>query len=294
MTKPTSTVIAEIGQGDSLPALLDRAASALAAARTSGEVLEARDLAAVAYDAAKSAGRMARAKQAHDDVIGAVYRAQADAALIEARAKIRLADEYDAAQKRGEVATRQHNPGSVGHVPEQNMPATAADIGLSRKEIHEARTLRDAEKEQPGIIEKTVADRVEAGQEPTKAAIKKAAQEASGRKLKKPARTLEAAALPGEQMDADDELAEAHHTIADLAAEVDQLRDQLAIKHMDASEAEKQHAAGTIADLRRQVKALEEENAALKVSRDTYMQKCAEMQKQINYWRREAEKRAAA
>lgn len=111
---------------------------------------------------------------------------------------------------------------------------------------------------------------------------------------KKPARTLEAAPLPEEQIDADDELAEAHHTIADLAAEVDQLRDQLAIKQMDASEAEKQHAAGTIADLRRQVKALEEENATLKVSRDTYMQKCAEMQKQINYWRREAEKRAAA
>ena len=111
---------------------------------------------------------------------------------------------------------------------------------------------------------------------------------------KNPARTLEAAPLPEEQMDSDDELAEAHHTIADLAAEVDQLRDQLAIKHMDASESEKQHAAGTIADLRRQVKALEEENATLKVSRDTYMQKCAEMQKQINYWRREAEKRAAA
>ena len=60
-------------------------------------------MARVAYDAAKTAGRMARAKQAHDDVIGAVYRAQADALLIEARAKMRLADEYDAAQERGAV-----------------------------------------------------------------------------------------------------------------------------------------------------------------------------------------------
>src|SRR5690606_37396050 len=103
MTEPTRTSIAQATEDGSLPALLERASNALASARTSGEVLEARDLAAVAYDAAKSAGRIARAKKAHDDVIGAVYRAQADAALIEARAKIRLADEYDAAQERGEV-----------------------------------------------------------------------------------------------------------------------------------------------------------------------------------------------
>jgi hypothetical protein len=50
-----------------------------------------------------------------------------------------LAEEYDAAQARGEVATRQHNPGSVGHVGDSNMPpATAADLGLRRDEIHEA------------------------------------------------------------------------------------------------------------------------------------------------------------
>jgi DNA primase len=65
------------------------------------------------------------------------------------------ADEYDAAQERGEVATRQNNPGSQGHVPKQNMPATAADIGLSRKDIHEARIIRDAEKVDPGVIRRT-------------------------------------------------------------------------------------------------------------------------------------------
>lgn len=107
---------------------------------------------------------------------------------------------------------------------------------------------------------------------------------------KKQARTLEAAPLPEEQMNADDELAEAHHTIADLASEVDQLRDQLAIKQMDASEAEKQHAAGTIADLRRQVKALEEENATLKVSRDTYMRENAQLKIQCNSQRRALQK----
>jgi hypothetical protein len=30
--------------------------------------------------------------------------------------------------------------------------AAAADVGLSRKEIHEARALRDAEKRDPGVV----------------------------------------------------------------------------------------------------------------------------------------------
>ena len=46
---------------ETLPILIDRATAALDSARSSAEVLEARDLARVAYDAAKSAGRMARA-----------------------------------------------------------------------------------------------------------------------------------------------------------------------------------------------------------------------------------------
>ena len=49
--------------------------------------------------------RFQRAKAAHDDLIAATHRAQADALEIEALAKRRLADEYDAAQERGEVAT---------------------------------------------------------------------------------------------------------------------------------------------------------------------------------------------
>lgn len=156
-----------------LPMLLDRAASALTSAKTSGEVLEAKQMAQVAYDAAKSAGRVAKAKKAHDDVIGAVYRAQADAALIEARAKMRLADEYDAAQERGEV--QRHGGQGKRDVPNENIPSVD-DIGLSRKEIHEARQLRDAEQAEPGIIERTVNERVEQGQEPTKAAIRAAAK----------------------------------------------------------------------------------------------------------------------
>lgn len=155
---------------ESLPSLLDRAATALSSAKSSAEVLEARDFARVAYDAAKSAGRMARAKQAHDEVIGAVYRAQADALLIEALAKHRLADEYDAAQERGEVARIGDNLPSVAG---DNAKPTAADLGLRRDEIHEARKLRDAEAAEPGKTARALDAIVTRGDEPTKATLRR-------------------------------------------------------------------------------------------------------------------------
>jgi hypothetical protein len=81
-----------------------------------------------------------------------VHRAQADALELEAMAKRRLADEYDAAQDRGEVATA---GGDKSKLPEQNF-ATVSDIGLTHKEIHDARQIRDAEAEDPGIVRRTL------------------------------------------------------------------------------------------------------------------------------------------
>lgn len=172
-----------IDNDNGLPALVKRAADSLMSANTSAEVLEARDAAKVAYDAAKLAGRMARAKRAHDDVIGAVYRAQADALLIEARAKARLADEYDAAQERGEVAGSGYRSDLVGDDNEVRKP-TASDLGLRRDEIHEARQVRDAEIASPGFLESAVEDRVSMGQEPTKAFVKERVAEANGRPVR--------------------------------------------------------------------------------------------------------------
>jgi hypothetical protein len=58
-------------------------------------------------------------------------------------AEARLADECDAAQERGEVAGK----GQPSNVPDGNIkPATVEDFGLSRKQVHEARQVRDAER----------------------------------------------------------------------------------------------------------------------------------------------------
>lgn len=151
---------------ETLPVLIDQATAALANARTSAEVLEARDMARVAYDAAKSAGRMARAKQAHDSLVAEVHRAQGRALAIRARAEMRLAEEYDAAQDRGEVAKRGWESG----VDKDNI-TTAADLGLRRDEIHAARKLRDAERADPGLIGRAVDAMVARGEEPTRAAL---------------------------------------------------------------------------------------------------------------------------
>lgn len=163
-----------------LPGLIDRAATMLASAKTAAEVLEAREAAGLAYDVAKRAARLKSAKAAHDDLVAAAHRAQADALEIEAAAKRRLADEYDAAQARGEVAS-DGRPKTV--LDGNGIPATAADLGLRRDQIHDARLLRDAEAADPGIVRRTLDAKLERGEEPTRSAVRRAAEDRLQRSL---------------------------------------------------------------------------------------------------------------
>lgn len=166
----------------SLPQLVDHAANTLANARSAAEVLEARDLASFAYDAAKRAARLAKAKNAHDELIAAAHRAQADALTIEALAKRRLADEYDSAQERGDVQAH----GRPKNLPDGKdfLPATAADLGLSHKEVHEARAIRNAEEVDPGIVRRTLDEKLARGEEPTRTALRKMVVDAAMRGLR--------------------------------------------------------------------------------------------------------------
>jgi hypothetical protein len=159
----------------SLPALVDRAVATLANARTAAEVLEARERADFAYDMATRMIRLAKAKQAHDELISAALRSKGDALAIEAEANRRLADEYDAAQDRGEVASASVRTDIVPDGNDVERPATAAELGLSRKDIHEARIVRDAEAIEPGIVRRTIDQAIDAGHDPSKALVKNAA-----------------------------------------------------------------------------------------------------------------------
>lgn len=163
-----------VQQVASLPTLVRRAATTLANATTAAEVLDAKAQANLAYDAAKAAARFARAKGAYDEVIGAVYRSQADALEIEAMAKRRFADEYDAAQERGEVAKptewqqRKDVPNGNGLAKDK---LTLHDLGVSRKDVSGFRDIRDAEVEQPGIIKQAIDTVLNRGDEPSKRAV---------------------------------------------------------------------------------------------------------------------------
>jgi hypothetical protein len=162
-------VIMPPDEGRNLPELVDRASQVLANARSSAELLNARDMATFAYDIAKRAARLARSKNAHDTLVAAAHRVQGDALLIESQAKHRLADEYDAAQERGEVATA-GNPNFSGT---EKLPGWK-DLSLPPKDLHEARKIRDAEQQEPGIVAKVVNEAIKHGQEPTRAAIRRA------------------------------------------------------------------------------------------------------------------------
>jgi hypothetical protein len=159
---------------EGLPLLIERAAAALASASTAAEVLDARHYAGAAYTITKETARFAKLKDAHDTIVAACHKAMADALEIETQARQRLANEYDEAQERGEVAQR-GGSGSNQHanVPNEDI-CTLEDIGLTRKEIHEARFVRDAERRDPGIVRRTMDALLAAGEEPSRAALLRA------------------------------------------------------------------------------------------------------------------------
>jgi hypothetical protein len=81
-------------------------------------------------------------------------------------AKRRLADEYDAAQEWGEVRGDRQRTAS-------NAEAVGVDdIGITHKDIHEARIIRDAEANGPGIIRRTLDEKPALGEEPTEASLR--------------------------------------------------------------------------------------------------------------------------
>ncbi|MBI1621476.1 hypothetical protein [Aquamicrobium zhengzhouense] len=164
----------------SLPSLVQQAARQLASATTAAEVLDAHDTASIVYDAAKKAARMAKAKGAHDELVAAAHRAQADALEIEAMAKRRLADEYDGAVERGELAGHGGARNFKVADPDLEKP-TIGDVGLSKQELSEARQFRDAEVAQPGIARRALDARLAQGLEPNKAALRKAVVDAAKR-----------------------------------------------------------------------------------------------------------------
>jgi hypothetical protein len=156
-----------------LAATIDRARSLF----SEGDYQNALWLSEAVYDQSKAAASYAKRMKLSDELIGKARRMQGDALLIETRAKMALADQFDEAQKAGVVAT----PGRPKKVSDENL-FRLEDVGLSKGQVHEARKLRDAETKEPGLVERAIAARIQAGLEPSRANLRAAVGTASASK----------------------------------------------------------------------------------------------------------------
>lgn len=143
-----------------LPALIDRACSRLEQARSSAEVLEARAIAQAALHYAK--------------VTQAANETHADCLRMIVRAEMRMADEVDKGQARGDVQTVGGDRKSIIVHDSDNGAATLDDLGLDRRRLAEWRDVRDAG---PGVVEQAINGALSEGRAPTKADIRRAVQQ---------------------------------------------------------------------------------------------------------------------
>ena len=179
--RETETAVVPVADASGLVATVERARALL----DDGDIINARIVASVAYNQAKTAAQFAEQIGATEKLIAKARRMQADALLIEARAKILIADKWDEAQAAGTAAKR-----GTRNVSDRNI-STVDDTGLSRKEIHEARKLSAAEHRDPGIVERAIQARLAAGLEPTKANLRAAVGTASATKEERGANLYE-------------------------------------------------------------------------------------------------------
>lgn len=257
------------GNAQQLPATLDKAEQAIALASNPQEinsVLAMMD-AAVAY-----------ANRFYKDQRDLIQRAKA----LQARAERRLGELLrDMPKATGVRMAGRDSVGGTVLVPPKNEP-TLAEIGIDKKTSARAQKL--------AALPDDVFAQVESG------AVSVAKAIASKEETPKPKKSRALDARPDDVPEASnaDELADAARVINELAEENTKLMDQIAIGQMEGSDIAKADAMDIIEDLREQVKTLEAELDAVKVMRDQYMQESAEKTKQVNYWRRQADKKVAA
>jgi hypothetical protein len=86
---------------------------------------------------------------------------------------MRLAGEYRAAQEAGEVAARgrpAEKCEDAAHLP------TRDEVGIDHRVVSEGNRLAEAEAADPGVIRRTLDERLERGEEPTNAALAREAK----------------------------------------------------------------------------------------------------------------------
>ncbi len=155
-----------------LAAAIERARVAFDA----GDVDLAQFLSTASYEEAKAAVSFGRRVKAKRELQEKARRLEADALYIWTQCDMHFAEQWEKAIDEGRVLK-----GRPKSVPDENA-FTAEEIGLSRKEIHEARKILAAERRQPGIVKRALEARLAAGLEPTRANLRAAVGTASATK----------------------------------------------------------------------------------------------------------------
>jgi hypothetical protein len=134
-----------------------------------GDAIAAKMLAQGSYDLSKALAQFARRAKAMAWVEKS-RKMQGDALLIEMLSKMQIAREWDLAQGTGDAAKRGRPKKNQGN----EKIFTSSEAGLSHEEIAEGRKLLKAEGREPGLVERAIAARIEAGLEPSRRAVKHA------------------------------------------------------------------------------------------------------------------------
>lgn len=165
--------ITPITDASELVSAIERARTALDA----GDVQSALLLSTGAYEQAKAAGVYAEKVKASRELIDKARRMQGDALMIESLCYVAMADAVDEAQAKGQLS----RGGRPKTVSDEN-GFTLEEVGIDRQHLHQARKLRNAERAEPGFIERVVEARLDEGLEPSRASVKQAAGHAIGTK----------------------------------------------------------------------------------------------------------------
>jgi ParB-like chromosome segregation protein Spo0J len=176
------------------------------------------------------------------------------------------------------VAVYQWHPANITKRGEPGSPLTKTNEELASIAGTSTRTIQQAKK-----VESKASPEVKAAVKSGEMSVKKAAETVNPPKAPLAAND-----------DQRDELSEAADAIVELAEENETLRAQIAVGQMDAPEVERISAAELIADLRAQVKTLEAELNAMRISRDTFQRENRELMKQLGMNAKELKRLRAA